>query len=284
MNNKIIIIYLTIFIIIILLFSCRITNNIKENYENQTIPKIIWTFWDGEPTEFIKKCINTWQKSNSDHEIILLSKENLHHYIDNANELFSLKFADSPQHIADYVRFAVLYEYGGTWCDASIILNQNLDFIYNMKKEYYGYYLYYIEDKYPEIENWFFTVIPKSPFIKKIRDRYIEINYLYNSDDDYIQYLRENGVKLSTHPYHVNILNYLLVYCVIQEIMQKHMTPNELNNIYLADSLETGPLFYYPNVNILCNTENLKNYPIIKICGNNRGEIENSSYCLERLF
>jgi hypothetical protein len=206
----------------------------------------------------------------------------LHHYIDNSNELLSLKFADSPQHKADYIRLAVLYKYGGTWSDASVIINQNLDFIYKINKEYYGYYLYYIEDTYPSIENWFFTVIPKSPFIKKILDRFIEINFLFDSGDDYIQYLRENGVKTSAHPYQVNILNYLLVYCVV---MQKHMTLSEIQEkMYLADSLETGPLFYVFNIDVLCNTENLKKYPIIKICNINRPEIENSSFCLERLF
>jgi mannosyltransferase OCH1-like enzyme len=39
------------------------------------IPKIIWSFWDGEQPPIVKACIDSWRRMAPDYEIRILDKE-----------------------------------------------------------------------------------------------------------------------------------------------------------------------------------------------------------------
>ena len=68
-------IFIILFSISILMYKMYFIQNMKivENMnENKRIPKIIWTFWDGDLTELITLCIDSWERHNPTYEIIIL--------------------------------------------------------------------------------------------------------------------------------------------------------------------------------------------------------------------
>lgn len=84
------------------------------------IPKKIHYCWFGgnELPDTAKKCINSWKKFFPDYEIIQWNEENYdvrkNEYIKGAYE--SKKYA----FVSDYVRFDVLYNYGGLYFDTDV--------------------------------------------------------------------------------------------------------------------------------------------------------------------
>jgi len=153
---------LIIVIILLILIICRLyylNKNISKehfaDYESQAnpinpnyfIPKIIWTYWDSpDPPKIVKLIIENRNKVLSSYQTYTLSDSTLTAFI-NLEEIPSNYSKLMPQHKGDWIRLKLLSLYGGTWLDASIIVNDLKDFtlLYDesvsKQSEYTGFYV-----------------------------------------------------------------------------------------------------------------------------------------------
>lgn len=92
-----------------------------------TIPKIIHYCWfgNGEKSELIQKCMDSWKKYAPDFEIIEWNESNCdihtNRYVEEAYEKKQYAF------VADYFRLKALCEYGGVYMDTDVELLQPLE-------------------------------------------------------------------------------------------------------------------------------------------------------------
>ncbi len=91
------------------------------------IPKKIHYCWlSDEPfPKKIRKCMDTWQKTHPDYEIVRWSTQNFDinsvPYVKEAYEAHKWAFA------ADYIRMYALYTQGGIYLDSDVLLQKRLD-------------------------------------------------------------------------------------------------------------------------------------------------------------
>ena len=118
-------------------YKIRHTNKKIDNYAGQLVfnpvassielPKKRWIYWEGNFPKFVEKCVQNIQEKNPSYHVYVLNPENVSEYSDID---FSLLKDATPQQKADLLRFHLLYQHGGIWLDASIIVYDN--FIYVM--------------------------------------------------------------------------------------------------------------------------------------------------------
>jgi len=267
-----------------------------------SIPKKIWTYWDGDLPILVQKCIASWIKYNPDHEVIILNKKNIGYYLSNElciasgiNEdkldIFNLKHAsESSQRFSDYVRLYILPIYGGFWIDASIICQVSLQWVHekNIRSgfEFIGYYREGFSSVTPMIESWFFACVPNSNFVKDWRDEFIRMTNFENVDD-YVKSVTQSGVDISKVPDYR--WNYLAVYVSAQKVLQQ---PNHLYNMDLIKSdnsalkhwIDRGFDSNLGARDLLEKNEMHRDQPIIKIVGVVRAELEKITNDFNVLF
>lgn len=101
--------------------------------------KNIWMFWKNppgqtDPPAYIKLCMETIHKHcNTDFDIHLVTTENVKHFLPNISPMF-FKIAQI-NNLSNYLRYHLLYEHGGIWLDADLILFQSLKPLYEFLKE-----------------------------------------------------------------------------------------------------------------------------------------------------
>lgn len=92
------------------------------------IPKIIHYCWfGGKPLpESAIKCINSWKKYCPDYEIIEWNEKNfpIEETCDYVKEAYSMK---KWAFVSDYVRFEVIYKYGGLYFDTDVEIIKPID-------------------------------------------------------------------------------------------------------------------------------------------------------------
>jgi mannosyltransferase OCH1-like enzyme len=160
-------------------YKIRHTNKKIDNFAGQLVfnpvntpielPKKIWIYWEGDFPEFVEKCIQNIRKKNPNYEVYLLNPENVNQYsqID-----FSLLRDATPQQKADLLRFDLLYQHGGIWLDASIIVYENLDWIFELMQQNRTECFAYYRKKnttnlnYPILENWLLASVKNNIFFK----------------------------------------------------------------------------------------------------------------------
>ena len=96
-----------------------------------TIPKIIHYCWfgNGEKSELIQKCMDSWKKYAPDFEIMEWNESNCdihtNRYVEEAYEKKQYAF------VSDYFRLKALYDHGGVYMDTDMELHQPLEsFLY----------------------------------------------------------------------------------------------------------------------------------------------------------
>lgn len=139
------------------------------------IPKIIHYCWFGgkEKSDFIKKCIKTWEKNLPGFEIVEWNEYNFnlkeHPFAEAAYETKKYAF------VSDYVRVYVIYNYGGIYFDTDIEVRRN--FLNKLTGA-----RFVIAFEQPDtLMTGFFAAEKSSPIIKKILDYYENISF-YNED------------------------------------------------------------------------------------------------------
>ena len=136
--------------------------------------KIIWSYWDGPQDQLIKKCFKSWYKYLDDWKINILTEKHLDKFgIIKPNTWSELL----PATKSDVIRLNLLYNYGGVWMDASILLHTNFFWLnkYLLGRNSNDYY----QIKIPW-ENWnesSFIVVPSkyNLSIKKWKNLLFEV-------------------------------------------------------------------------------------------------------------
>ena len=278
-----------VLLVSLILFGRNEYFTINQNNDIYEIPKHIWAYWDtNELPDIINKCIDTWKKYNPTYEITILSKDNIRDWLPET-DVFSFRYATTHQKTSDFIRILILAKYGGIWIDASTILTESLDWVFDIQKknkcEFIGYYINKktTNRKYPVLENWFFAAVPNSTFMANWKDAFVKLNE-YDTIKDYIKYLTDSNVDLQG----VGASEYFTMHLAAQYVMQKQMTPNDINTKLYLMKAEDGPLKYlalnnFTNDGIkkICNDKNLQT-SIIKLPGTQRDYINknNDTYCI----
>lgn len=206
-----------------------------------SIPKIIWSYWQQEPTpELILKCQSNWKRFSPNYEFRILSKDSLSQWI--PQESFIEQFDSLPPfRQADWIRLQLLKRYGGVWIDASTILTESLEWVqeYQQKwqSEYVGFYIEGLSNRLdqPMIENWFMASTPNSQFIV---DLAMEFNHALSLGG--VKYLEELAVqdKLErvAQKLNPNTQLYLLMHVAASALMDRNLFSYRLLLVRAEDS------------------------------------------------
>ena len=98
--------------------------------------RIIWSYWSGKMDKITKMCIKSWSKYAKGWEIRILDEVSVNNY-----DIIAPASYDELSHTtkSDVIRLSLLYQYGGLWMDASILLTEDLD-NWLMDYEYHSYF------------------------------------------------------------------------------------------------------------------------------------------------
>lgn len=194
----------------------------KGNESTDSIPETVWTFWNSDRrTPLIDVCLQQVRSLLPDYEINILSFENLRNFLPNIPEYRKeLPLAN----YSDLIRLSLLKEYGGIWMDASILLTQNLDWIYKIKEkdksDVVGFYSdFFTSDwDFPLLESWFIATTVNNKFISNWAD---EFERCYTSEDPYSYFNREKENPLFLQKLDEYLSKYLIVYLAASKVMRE---------------------------------------------------------------
>lgn len=245
------------------------------------IPNVIWTFWDGDEPELVKKCIGSWKKYNPEYKIIVLNKNNLKDYL--SDDIDSIPHTgDFIQRYADFVRVNVVKKHGGIWMDASIICQKSLMWIHDIQNSKGVEYICYYRDgfsndefrkKAPITENWFFASVKESRYITDLYKEMLRFSSIPKVED-YLDDLREEGVDFQNLP--PERYDYLVMYLIGSAVLQR-----KEYNVELIKA-DDGPLRHWIKhgfdqkkgaEELLKNNGDHRNENLIKIVGVVRDEL-----------
>ncbi|APR69439.1 glycosyltransferase family 32 protein [Acinetobacter haemolyticus] len=188
------------------------------------IPKKIWMYWEGPLAGFVKECVEQVKKTNPDYEVHFLTPDTVKNFCDIDFGRFPKA---TPQQKADLLRFELIYQYGGIWLDASIIVYESLDWIQDLvKKTQTNSFAYYRAKNTtlkasPVLENWLLASAEKNPFFKYWFDELVTAIEL--SPKAYLQKLKETEPDCQDLFQHIGRLEYLVAYVACQKVMRNHL-------------------------------------------------------------
>jgi hypothetical protein len=134
------------------------------------IPPIVWIYWHSEIIEspVTQFCVKRIKELNPLLTVHVLHQNNFKEWLPEFPEIK----ANLPMaNISDLIRLMLLKKYGGFYLDASIILNEPLEWLYKLQEknssEFVGYYLGAStrNDQFPTIETWCIGATRDSNFI-----------------------------------------------------------------------------------------------------------------------
>ena len=168
-----------------------------EKAQYNTIPRIIWTYWE-EPdhldskkrlSDRAKEAIRSWEQYNPDYKIILLTKKTYQGYVTIPEEIRAHP-ALNPDYLCDLIKLWVLAERGGIWIDPEIKMKKPLDpWLFTT----YGELAAVMDHEktsdpsHPVIDPRFVACNKGSQAIRKWRDEFSEI-IQFHSVDQYIDH------------------------------------------------------------------------------------------------
>lgn len=84
-------------------------------------------YWENKPgythPPYLELALETIKLNSGDYEVVMLDEVSVKKYIDIPPAVKRLK---QLAHKADYIRFQLLYKYGGVWLDSDMILLRNI--------------------------------------------------------------------------------------------------------------------------------------------------------------
>lgn len=231
----------TIALLLVLLCAFVYMTIVNNASQKKKIPKIIWTYWDGEIPYLVMNCIQTWKTHNPDYRLIVLNKSVLNQYLGD-DDYNNWRHCEKAPRFSDFVRLNILKRYGGIWMDASIVCNKPLDWIHGIQEtsgsEFVGYFLeQYTYPEYintsPVIESWFLACVPGSSFIRDWCDEFMRINNF----DNVLQY-NDDLLAKGTSFQNIDYLDYLTIHLSAQHILQQRSNAGYKIHVLQA---ENGP-------------------------------------------
>jgi hypothetical protein len=160
--------------------------------------KTIWTYWTGPMPDLLFRCKYSWKEHLGGWTINWLSKEDLSKYNIRLPKNFD-KLHPTAQ--SDIIRLGLLYEYGGVWLDASIILNRDLNWLHTIslihpKDSYFSYQAFDAD----HFENWLIYVpTDKNPHILKIRNALMDVLEVWPNVKDTMYYKKKKYTTNDTY-------------------------------------------------------------------------------------
>ena len=162
----------TIFIFILLLMIIFWQDKEIENFENKPY---LWLYWESPKgktmPDYVKLCIMlTIKKCSKRSNVILVNEKTLQAYLPDLRKDLKYPKVGLAQK-ADYIRYQLLYHYGGMWLDANTIVLRDLSDIYNKLDEYdyvgFGCTGTKCTDGYPFPSNWAMAARQGSRLMKR---------------------------------------------------------------------------------------------------------------------
>jgi len=289
-KNKTIIIpiLLVLLVLIVMLLITVFSQKSNTTLSTQTIPKILWIYWDTEELPHTIKLIKEHNRDKlTDWDVRYLNINTLKNYIPES--AYDPKYHNLVSaNKSDWIRLYIIYTYGGLWLDAGIIINSytELNSIYNtsvvkgsqmtvfktIKKD--GTFNHVSGVELPlVIDSWFIMAPQGSQIIKAWLNEFshaIQIGFL-----NYKQKIIKDGTDISKIHSASPEDTYLMVHMCIQNVLQKQQ-PN-LPPILILDS--SSSMFKLQNIckwkdeciaDKLNNDPESKNLPFIKLTNSNR--------------
>ena len=115
------------------------------SYDAEAFPmqksKKVWVCWmqgmDKAPT-MVQRCYRSLQENFKDRELVLLTEENLLHYVQIPDFIMEKlhKGIITRTHFSDILRVELLIQHGGTWIDATVFCSGNIP-VYMMEDEFF---------------------------------------------------------------------------------------------------------------------------------------------------
>jgi hypothetical protein len=216
------ILFLCIYIVVCIILYLLSTRENRHYYTYKSttsrIPCVVYTYWhDTNFPSTVQKCITSWKKYLPTYTIHIITKDTISQYV--PFDVYALRHADQSQRISDFIRLYMLSVHGGIWMDASVYLNDSLDWVHGYQQktqcEFIGFEL---EGILPNIESWFLACIPSSTFIKDWKDTFYNINN-YETIQEYITMIsKTTNLSCLEDPH------YLSIYVASQFLLQKPNT------------------------------------------------------------
>jgi hypothetical protein len=225
-------------------------------------------------SDLVKNCIKTWSKFNPDYEVVVLNRENLYRHLprEDMSESPWSGFDYTPQRFSDMVRLHILCQEGGFWVDATIIMQESLDWVQSIRAntgcECFAYNLDKSandewRDVSPVIESWFFACMPGCDFVRDWRDEFRTI-VEYDTVEDYVDEARK-----TTDLQNIAYPEYLAIHVSAQKLLQKKGKKGRMNEYGIVlQKAEDEPYAYLDENN--WNSDAATN---ALIRGNYRGKV-----------
>jgi len=255
----------------------------KFDFDNYYLPKIIWIYWGNNIPICIKNILNNNISVLKEWKINFLTDLTLYKYIPDKDLPPFQKI--SIQHKSDWIRLYLLEKYGGCWCDAGIIINDEnaihklRDESINKQSLYTGFYLdgrVMDNNLFSYVENWFIMAPENSSIIKAWRKEYE--NAIQMGFYKYKKLIKKNKnlnlKKIYCSKYHIYLTAFACFYNISEYFdpeMKKHILLNKAEDTMYK--LHTECNWNHNCIHNRLNTDkSVKTIPYIKL---NRGNREN---------
>lgn len=240
-------------------------------------PKVIWLYWhsiDEVPT-IVNLCVERIRSYCPEFEVNFLNESTVKDFITVPDISEELPVAIK----ADYIRLKLLDTYGGIWMDSSILLNDNIEWIFERINNHDAFVFFSdecTEDiNFPITENWFIVAPLGSLFIRAWL-REFSLCIFSNSPTEFYNDIKYNKsfVQNLTRP------DYLLCYISAIKVLRE----NYFKVLY-ASSSSVGHYFnykykfnglYVATVLTKKNESDIPKLKLIKLTSQVRNVVENT--------
>lgn len=160
----------------------------------------IWIMWWESDTKYmpveVSACIASVLRNAGEHKVVIINKDNFKEYVDIPPYILSL-LAEGKISLAafsDYMRFKLLYKFGGLWIDATVFLSDEIP------SDIWEYSFYSRRRSTQNDDFWIWSIF----YIGGCR-----LNPLFHYITDiYDEYWKKNN----------DLLDYLMTDCIIQSL------------------------------------------------------------------
>ncbi|MDN6068880.1 capsular polysaccharide synthesis protein [Leuconostoc sp.] len=179
----------------------KVKNKLRRKYSSQlkkdlevqrgVVNNTIWIMWlqglENAPC-LVKKAVKSIKQSLPEQRVVILDASNFQDYVDvplNIIDKWKLGVISNP-HFSDIVRMELLIQKGGTWFDATIMLDRNFDTLQNILE---SNQTFFFQNMRPGqmgnsiwLSTWFIHTCSNEPTLIRVR----EILYDYWQNHNYL--------------------------------------------------------------------------------------------------
>lgn len=159
------------------------------------IPRIIWTYWQPAPAPaFIQACLANWRRFAPDHDVRLLSRDDIAQWLPTLRTDFDTLPASRQ---ADWLRSQLLARHGGVWMDAGMLMSRDLGWLHETRRrraaDYVGFYLDRdtTRPQLPIVERFMMASVAHGPFITALASAFDRA--LNDGAPELLRRLRDEG-------------------------------------------------------------------------------------------